>query len=83
MFTASFVEGGLQHFELASGSRHRVYAAIEQITHSPHDCPVLPSGSARMSRGKPFDDAAGLDLDPQHPIVSVTIKCGPGIDGIT
>jgi len=74
MFRASFLEGGLQHLQLASGTRRRVYAAI---------CGVTPSGDAHMSRGEPFDDAVDLDLDPQHPIVSVTMICGPGIDGIT
>ena len=82
MFPALFLEGSMQHRQLASKPRRRIYAAICRVTH---ERPVSPHGDAQMSRGEPFDDAIDLDLDPQHPIVSVTIICdpGPGIDGIT
>jgi hypothetical protein len=81
-FPGSFVEGDLQHLQLARKTRHRVHEQIKRIASSALGYSVSSFGGSDITKMAPFNDAGTFDLDPQRPIVNVVIISGWAIDGI-
>ena len=82
-FPGSFVEGDIQHLQLARKTRDRIHEQIKQIAFSVVGYTVSSQfGGLDLARIMRFNDAVTFDLDPQHPIVNLTIVSGWVIEGI-
>ena len=82
-FPGSFVEGDIQHLQLARKTRDRVHEQINHIACSVVGYTVSSQfGGSELARIVSFNDAVTFDLDLQHPIVDVTIVYSWVIEGI-